>query len=70
MVLTDPELVKAELLGADDELQILVVALSGRLGRIVVRHDEYAVANCLHDATPWSAMLVSAKKSEASRRQF
>ena len=37
--------VKPRLLGADDELQVFVVALGRGLGGVVEGHDEHAVAN-------------------------
>src|SRR5262249_9146033 len=45
VVFADPEIAEPQLLRANDQLKILVVALSQRLGRIVKRHDEHAVAN-------------------------
>ena len=45
VMLADPELAEAQLLGPDDQLQVLVVALRQRLGRVVERHDEHAVAD-------------------------
>src|SRR5262249_50720203 len=48
VMLADPELREAQLLGADDQLQVLVVALTQRFGRVVERHDEHAVADRLH----------------------
>src|SRR5206468_2906817 len=35
-------------LGPDDQLQVLVVALPRRLGRVVERHDKHAVTDRLH----------------------
>ena len=46
-MLADPELGEAQLLGPDDQLQVLVVALGRRLGGVVERHDEHAVADRL-----------------------
>ena len=41
-MLADPELVEPQLVGPDDEFQILVEALIQWLGRIMKRHDENA----------------------------
>src|SRR5262245_13903417 len=43
VMLADPELAEAKLLGADDQLQVLVVALPERLRRVMEGHDEHAV---------------------------
>ena len=42
MVLADPEIVEAEFLALHGQLEVLVDALSQRLGRIMNRHDEHA----------------------------
>src|SRR5438093_1255797 len=41
-MLTDPKLVESQLFAADDELQVFVIALHERLGRVVHRHQEHA----------------------------
>ncbi len=59
VVLADPELAETELLGPDDELQVLVIALGGRLGGVMEGHDEDAGADRrwvpiqAHGSTPW-----------------
>ncbi len=59
VVLADPELAETKLLGPDDELQVLVIALGGGLGGVMERHDEHAGADrrCVpiqaHGSTPW-----------------
>ena len=59
VVLADPELAETELLGPDDELQVLVVALGGGLGGVMEGHDEDAGADRrwipiqAHGSTPW-----------------
>ena len=45
VVLADPELAESELLGPNDELQVLVIALSGRLSGVMKGHDEDAGAD-------------------------
>ncbi len=59
VMLADPELAETELLGSDDELQVLVIALGGGLDGIMERHDEDAGADrgCgfiqAHGSIPW-----------------
>jgi hypothetical protein len=71
VMLADPEFGKAHLLGADDQLQVLVVALPRRLGRVVIRHDEHPVANRLHSlahARPPFVCLPAGSDPRAARR--
>ena len=58
VMLADPELAESQLLGPDDQLQVLVVALPQRLGRVVEGHDEHAVTDHLQlVAHPWSPFV-------------
>ena len=51
VVFADPELAETELLGADDQLDVLVETLGQRFARRVKGHDEHAVVDqsvCAH----------------------
>ena len=45
VMFADPELGESQLLGSNDELEILVERLGGRLRRGMKGHDEHAVPN-------------------------
>src|SRR5262245_36762218 len=48
VMLADPEFAESQLLGANDQLQVLVVTLAQRLGWVVVRHDEHPILDRLY----------------------
>ncbi len=70
VMLADPELAEAQLLGLHDQLQVLVVALRRRLGRVVERHDEHAVTDRLHSVVHARFPSLSGRAGSVSDRSF
>ena len=54
VVLADPELVEAHLVGADGQLHVLVIALRQGLGGVVKRHDEDSGLDGRHGCSSFS----------------
>ena len=69
VMLADPELAEAQLLGPHDQLQVFVVALGRRLGRIVERHDEHAVVDRPGVVASWLLLSLSSGFGRAGCRR-
>src|ERR1035441_4598325 len=67
MVLSYPEIVEAQFLALHGQLEVLVDALSQRLGRIMNRHDEHSESQWLSITHSSPSGLRNASTSTPSR---